>query len=642
MGGIDATLESARAALADHDWQAAFDAFGTLDARGALSPEALESLSEAAFWSGHPTEALDAVHRAFAAYVETDRLADASSAAIAAALLHFGHGEMSVATAWTDRARRLLVDLPECAAHARLAWIDGHVMRLLRSYEQALEQASEVEDIAARVGDRDFVALALAMQGDLRVRTGDVTGGMRLIGEAMAGAIAGERGSFACAEIFCEMVMACLDQTDYERAAEWLETAERAGQDLVCFPGCCRTHRATLLRHRGAWSEAQRQARQARAEVAGIEVLHEGMALTEIGELHRCKGDLALAEHAFAEAYEKGWPPQPGLARLALASGDVDDAAAMIARSVDEATEDAAALVHLLPAQVEIALAAGRIEIAAAAADRLAEVARRFGTAAADASTAWVAGLVLEARGDLPGATTQLEQSVRLWQRASSPYEAAQARMRLASVCLAAGDAGSARRELNAALATFERLGATAEIREASQRLGDDSPRESCCTFMFTDIVDSTALLSAIGDQAWHAVRQWHDRTLRDIAAEHFGRVVKETGDGFFVAFDDPTLAVDGAVAIQRALAEHRRTDGFSPSVRIGLHTGSAIAIDDDYAGRDVVVAARVAAVASADEILVSAALAERLATQDDVRPCGTKVLKGLAEPVEIARVDWR
>jgi class 3 adenylate cyclase len=52
-------------------------------------------------------------------------------------------------------------------------------------------------------------------------------------------------------------------------------------------------------------------------------------------------------------------------------------------------------------------------------------------------------------------------------------------------------------------------------------------------------------------------------------------------------------------------------------------------------------VAARVAAVASADEILVSAALAERLATQDDVRPCGTKVLKGLAEPVEIARVDW-
>ena len=122
----------------------------------------------------------------------------------------------------------------------------------------------EVVAIAGRVGDRDLVALGLAMQGLVRVRTGDVSDGLALIGEALAGAIAGELGAFATAEIMCEMVTSCLDHADYERAAEWLDTAERGGRHLPSFPGCCRTHRATVLRHRGNWPEAQAQATQAR------------------------------------------------------------------------------------------------------------------------------------------------------------------------------------------------------------------------------------------------------------------------------------------------------------------------------------------------------------------------------------------
>ena len=137
-------------------------------------------------------------------------------------------------------------------------------------------------------------------------------------------------------------------------------------------------------------------------------------------------------------------------------------------------------------------------------------------------------------------------------------------------------------------------------------------------------------------------MRRWHDRTVTDIAAEHLGRVVKETGDGYFVAFDDPALALASAVAIQRALAAHRRTDGFAPRVRIGLHTGSAIVIDDDYAGRDVVIAARVGALAAADEILISADLADRLGSEIRALPRSASKLKGIPELVEIASVSWR
>jgi class 3 adenylate cyclase len=475
----------------------------------------------------------------------------------------------------------------------------------------------------------------------MRLRTGDVAGGMGLLGEAMAGAVAGELGPFATAEVVCEMVVACLDLTEYERAGEWLEIAGRAGRQLVCFPGCCRTHRATVLRHQGEWPEAQRQAHQARAEVAGIEALHEGMALTEIGELYRCTGELALAEKAFSEAYEKGWQPQPGLALLVLANGDVSDAATMIQQSVERSAAEPAALVRLLPVQVEIAIAGDDVETAAASADRLAEVTTGLGTNAAVGANACVAGLLLQAGGDLAGAAAQFEHSIRSWQRADSPYEVAQARMHLASVRLSMADVGSAKRELAAALTTFERLGATPEVRDAARRLGRDAPRRSTCTFMFTDIVNSTILLTTIGDDAWHRVRQWHDRVLSDVVTEHLGRVVKETGDGFFVAFDDPALAVAGAVAIQQALAEHRRTDGFSPAVRIGLHTGSAVATDNDYAGRDVVVAARIAALAGADEILISADLADRLGSNVRVLPRVATTLKGIPEPVEVARVEW-
>jgi len=625
----------------DHAWQDAFDRFGRADASGALLPEDLEAMSEAAFWSGHSPAAIDARQRAYAAFVEAGRLPEAASSALVASQLHFSHGDTSVASAWLGRAQRLLMDLPECRAHAQLAWTEGQFMVLIKGHDQALERAREAEAIAARAGDHDLVVLASSMQGYIRLHAGDVSGGMRLLDEALAAACAGELSPFATAEIFCEMVVSCLDVADYQRAAEWLETAERAGRQIVCFPGCCRVHKATVLRHRGEWPEAHRQAHRARSEVAGVEVLHEGMALTEMGELYRCKGDLALAEKTFGEAYEKGWAPQPGLALLLLARNDLEGAGRMIQRSVENCAKEPAALVHLLPAQVAVAIASGDMAVADAAAQRLSEVASALGSTAAVAAHAGVVGILLEQRGDLAGAASQLESSVSSWQQARSPYEAAQARIRLASVLEALGDVGSAKLELATARKTFERLGAGPEAREAARRLGDVAPASATCAFMFTDIVNSTTLLTTIGDEAWHGVRQWHDRTVSAIVSEHQGRIVKETGDGFFAAFDDPALAVGAAVEIQRALEDHRRTDGFSPSVRIGLHTGSAISIEEDYAGRDVVVAARIGALAGADEILVSADMAARIGAGVRVVPRGATALKGIPDAVEIGVVDW-
>src|SRR5205814_10136085 len=137
------------------------------------------------------------------------------------------------------------------------------------------------------------VARGYNIQRYLRNLTGDVSAGLSLMDEALASALAGELGPLATAEVFCEMVVSCIEAADFQRAAEWLDTAERAGRQLTCFPGCCRVHRATVLRHHGEWQAAQEHAKQGRSEVAGLEVIHEGMALTERGELHRCKGEIA-------------------------------------------------------------------------------------------------------------------------------------------------------------------------------------------------------------------------------------------------------------------------------------------------------------------------------------------------------------
>ena len=103
---------------------------------------------------------------------------------------------------------------------------------------------------------------------------------------------------------------------------------------------------------------------------------------------------------------------------------------------------------------------------------------------------------------------------------------------------------------------------------------------------MFTDIEGSTNLVEALGDEAWQGVLRWHDETLRSLFAEHKGEEVVGTGDGFFIGFDSPDEALACAVAIQRRLAEHRRTNGFAPKVRIGVHASGATQVGPELLGQ--------------------------------------------------------
>lgn len=153
-----------------------------------------------------------------------------------------------------------------------------------------------------------------------------------------------------------------------------------------------------------------------------------------------------------------------------------------------------------------------------------------------------------------------------------------------------------------------------------------------------TDIVGSTALAETLGNEAWERLLSWHDDLLRGLIAGGGGEVVQSTGDGFFVAFDSAAQALACARAIQGALAEHRQSSENALSVRIGMHTAEANRRGSDYSGIGVHTAARVAALAEADQIL---ATAETLSDANDpgVWDLSEVALRGLTTPVRLAAV---
>ncbi len=174
---------------------------------------------------------------------------------------------------------------------------------------------------------------------------------------------------------------------------------------------------------------------------------------------------------------------------------------------------------------------------------------------------------------------------------------------------------------------------------DAPPETGSDGLRTQKA-LLFTDIVDSTTLIELIGDDAWRDLRRWHDATLRRLFARHRGREVDHAGDGFFVTFNDTTDAMTCAVEVQRTLAEHRRSAGFAPPVRIGIHTGEVTPDGPAYAGSAVHVAARIAAAALSGQILASgaAARAARITPGSVAEP---RELKGLADPVSVVVIPW-
>jgi class 3 adenylate cyclase len=642
-------LRAGREALARHDWQAAFDLLSRADREGVLSGDDLEALGAAAFFAAHADLETELKERAFKAHLAEGGTLRAAYLALDLARNDVYEGKMSIAAAWTRRAERLLEGQDESYAHGYLALVRSEIARAAGQIDAALELAEQAVRIGDRAGDADLRAYGLTALGSLKIATGATSDGFALMEEASITAVNGELSPFATGVTTCSMIAACRDLTDYRRATEWTEAAERwcTRESLSGFPGVCRIHRAEVAAIGGAWERAEQELRRATDE---LEAFHatppQADGFYAIGEIRRLKGDFGGAEEALRQAHARGRTPQPALALIRLAEGKVKAAATSIDTALRDETWDRWARARLLPAQVEIAVAAGDTARARAAAEELTGIVRTYESPALDAQRLQAWGRVLLAEGDADAAARELRAAVRFWREVAAPYEVARTRALLSTALRALGDEDDADLELQAARDEFERLGAKPDARAAEReqqavaerRTGPLHVRK---TFMFTDIMGSTQLAEALGDEAWERLLRWHDDALRMHVAASGGEVVNSTGDGFFVAFDSARQGIGCAVAIQRALVDHRRTSGFALSVRIGLHTAAANRRGDDYSGVGVHLAARVASLAAGGEIV---ATAETVAQAGDVVGSDERevVLKGVTAPVRIATVTWQ
>jgi predicted ATPase/class 3 adenylate cyclase len=162
-------------------------------------------------------------------------------------------------------------------------------------------------------------------------------------------------------------------------------------------------------------------------------------------------------------------------------------------------------------------------------------------------------------------------------------------------------------------------------------------------TFLFTDLEDSTRLWEEQPERMRRALAM-HDLTARQAVADHRGTLVKMTGDGMHAAFDDPLDALAATIELQLALAQGTATHGVALRARCGLHVGVEEFRDNDFFGREVNRAARIANAAHGGQVLVSQAVAallrDRLPDGQTLKDLGPVRLRGLATPERIYQLQ--
>jgi DNA-binding CsgD family transcriptional regulator len=459
-------LERARGSYAARAWLDAYEAFLRADEVSPLGAEDLELLATAAYMLGRDDEYLSALERAHHAYVEGGDSRRAVRCACWIGVNLALRGEVGPASGWFSRAQRMVERQEESGERGFLLIPRVFQHEAAGDFAAAAALAGEAAAIAERFADTEGFALATYTQGHMLIQAGRVADGLALLDEAMVALASRELSPIATGIVYCGVILACQEVFEVRRAQEWTAALTRwcrEQPDLVAFTGRCLLHRAEIMQLKGAWQDALEEARKASARFSLQGNPAAGVASYRQAELLRLQGEFAAAEEAYRDASRHGWEPQPGMAQLRLAQGNLDTAVAAIRRAISE-TRAPLKRAALLPAHVEIELASGDVAKARAACQELEDLAKAFDSTMLSALAAHSRGAIHLAEGDARGALVPLKKAVRLWQELEAPYETARARALTGSAYRALGDDEAAELELEAASGSFRQLGADPDL----------------------------------------------------------------------------------------------------------------------------------------------------------------------------------
>jgi DNA-binding CsgD family transcriptional regulator/Flp pilus assembly protein TadD len=468
MPRTDATIVMAREAAERAAWADAYAGFHEVDA-ATLTGTDLEAFADAAWWGSKLAESLELRQRAYSAHVSEGEELAAAACAARVSVEHFLRNEPAVGMGFLKRTERHMEGRSDCVELGYLAMLHASIARFSGDAAATIDLAAQAIVIGQRFGDPNLVGMSIHLEGLALIDEGRIGDGVALLDEAMALVIAGELDPFFTGILYCAVISACLELSDLGRAAEWSDASRPWYEGLPPdspFPGMCRVNRAEVANLRGAWPEAEAEARGAVAQLLEVDPGYAALAFFQLGEILRRSGDLAGAEQAFERALELGVDPQPGLALLRLSQGK-PDAALTALRLTLTAEHQPARRARLLAALAEVAVEAGAVDDARTAIDELTGLTDDEIPVFA-AMIAGANGRVQLAEGDVPAALTSLRSATAIWQDLGLPYETARTRVVFGRALRGAGDEDGARVAFGSARATFEELGGASDAAEAA------------------------------------------------------------------------------------------------------------------------------------------------------------------------------
>jgi ATP/maltotriose-dependent transcriptional regulator MalT len=458
----------AREALAHHDWRACYDAVDGVSVEQPLGEaERLDLLADAAWWLGRIEQSIQARQSAHRLY---ESLGESRRAAMCAVWLYQDHclrGRPAAAAGWLQRARRALDGDTGCAEYGALVLREAELAHGAGRLDDAAEMAEQARKLGRALGSADLEAEALQTAGRVLIDAGRPATGLAHLDEAMLLAVEGRLGPYATGKVYCSLISACEELGDLSRAAEWTEATMTwaAQHPFAIFPGICRVHRAVVLERQGALEHAEREATRACAELLDSHLPNAVAAYAEVGDIRRRLGELDRAEEAFARAEELCGRACAGTALLRLAQGRLDEARRIIAGCLADEPPLRLSRARLLPAAVQVAVAADDLDGAGVAVGELDSIAQQFDTPMLHALASLARGRLQLAQGDPTSAAATLQRAVRQWQELQVPYEVATASTLLGQAQRETGDDGAAKQSFSTARALFGQIGVRLDAR---------------------------------------------------------------------------------------------------------------------------------------------------------------------------------
>jgi DNA-binding CsgD family transcriptional regulator len=474
-----AALALGRSAVAGRRWREACERFA--DARETLAdglgaPD-LELMALALYLRGHHEAAFAALAEAHEQYLAVDDTVGAARTAGWIALELLEADELPHSLNWVARGQRLVERLDDAdpeTAGGRVALVPAALAPLfVGDVADAAERFDTIGTLAERSGDHELAAFAALGRGICLTSLGRFAEGFESLDRAMVAVNANDVSPIMACIYFRVALDVGHGGLDLERAEMWTAAFDRwchEQPDLVAYSGQRHAYRAQLLLLHGQWAEAAAATTTAQERLRAGDFTANFVANYQLAELHRLRGELHRAEEHYRRAAQTGWDPQPGVALLHLAEGEYPLAQSSLRNAV--AGAEPGARRRLLPALVEVEIAAGDGAAARRAADELLALNRTAPTPLLAALAGRADALVRLAEGDALGALEPASMATQAWVALDAPYEVARCRVLSGRILRALDQADAATAEFETARALCLELGAGSLLAELTTLTG--------------------------------------------------------------------------------------------------------------------------------------------------------------------------